>query len=103
MQGRSLRAHAQYDTASALGLFQPECIAGGGVLRKCRGDYSMHIRNRQPQRRRRLLTSYVPSPTVSLWEQERELRLCGSEKKPVGKAESMDLEWSQVADPRFKH
>lgn len=48
MQGRALLPHAQYDTASALGLFQPECIAGGGVLRKCRGDYSIDLRNRQP-------------------------------------------------------
>lgn len=31
MQGRSLCAHVQYDTASALGLFQPECVANGGM------------------------------------------------------------------------
>lgn len=104
MQGQSLSAHAQYDIASTLGLFQPVSIAGGGMLWKRRGDYSIHLRNLQPQRRRRLLTSYIPSPKVSLWEPERELRLSIDQKRSqLGRQSLWISEWSQVTNPRIKH
>lgn len=65
MQGRSLHAHVQLDTFSACGLFRSVSIAGGGMLRKCRGDCSIHVCSLQQQRRAELLMSYAPSPTAS--------------------------------------
>lgn len=100
MQGRSHHEHVQSNTASAHGLFLSVSTAGGGMLRKCRGDCSIHESNLQWQRRAKLLTSYAPSPTVLLWEEERELK---PEKNSAGEAESvylrMDSSHKLLANP----